>query len=139
MVSFVFNFPSCACKWQKLSCFNEPSIVSRFLPSLMAMNYQHLILHGRKFFQEPHQIIHLGVVEGFIWFTSFNLFDRKYVKIYHMVYLTCLFLKLMHYIVFGGANQWVKPPLVLIIPLKINIFKLAHGHFYENMENYFNV
>jgi hypothetical protein len=29
------------------------------------------------FFKEPHQIIHLGVVEGFIWFTSFNMFNKK--------------------------------------------------------------
>jgi hypothetical protein len=79
---------------KKLSCFNEPSIVSSFLAILMAINCQHFILHGRKFFQEPHQIIHLGVVEGFIWFTSFNMFNRKCIEIYEM----------MHYIVLSGAN-----------------------------------
>jgi len=133
MVSFMFNFLSCAYKWQKLSCFNEPSIVSRFLAILMAITCEHFTLHGRKFFQEPHQIIHLRVVEGFIWFTSFNVFDRKCIEIYRMVYLTSLFLKLMHYIVLGGANQWIKPPLVIIISLKVDIFKLAHGHSYEHM------
>jgi hypothetical protein len=56
------------------------------------------------------------------------MFNKKCIKIYHITYLIGLVLKLLHYILLGGANQWVKPQLVLIIPLKVDIFKLAHGH-----------
>jgi hypothetical protein len=60
----------------------------------MAITYQHSILHGRRFIHEPCQIIHLGVVEGLIWFTSFEMLDRKWIKnllndLYNFLGLIC--------------------------------------------------
>jgi hypothetical protein len=44
-----------------------------------------------------------------------------------------LLLELMPYIISGVINRWVGPPLDHMITLKVVIFRLAQGHFYENM------
>ncbi len=46
---------------------------------LLVINIQFFV--GRRFFQEPRQTIHLGVVEGLIWFTFLEMLDIKYIKI----------------------------------------------------------
>jgi hypothetical protein len=53
------------------------------------------------FFQKSHQTTHLGVVEGLVWFISFEMLDRKYTENYCLHYLTFqgLLLELIPYIV----------------------------------------
>jgi len=54
-----------------------------FLSIFMAISYQppiFFVVEG--FFEEPCQIVHLGVVEGRVWFTSSKMLHRKYIENY---------------------------------------------------------
>ncbi len=70
----------------KLSSFDEPLLVSWvFCPFLwlLVINLQFFfVVEG--FFEEPRQIVHLGVVQGRVWFTSSKMLHRKYIENYCM-------------------------------------------------------
>lgn len=59
------------------------------------------------FFEEPCQIVHLGVVEGRVWFTSSKMLHRKYIENYCMSCLVfqSLLLELMLYIILDVVNR----------------------------------
>jgi hypothetical protein len=74
--------------------------------NFLAISYQPSFFCRRRFFEEPHQIVHLGVVEGLVWFTSSEMVHRKYIENYHMTYLEfqSLLLELMLYIILDVVN-----------------------------------
>jgi hypothetical protein len=101
---------------EKLPSFDEPLLVSWFLSIFIAISYQPPnFFCGRRFFEEPCQIVHLGVMEGLVWFTSPKMLHRKYIENYCMTYLAfqSLLLELMLYIILDVVNRWVNPPLDL--------------------------
>jgi hypothetical protein len=58
-------------KWQNYQVLMNPCLFHGFLSIFMAISYQpsiFFVVEG--FFEEPHQIVYLGVVEGRVWFTS---------------------------------------------------------------------
>jgi hypothetical protein len=85
---------------------------------------------------EPKKNMHYDVVEGNVWHTTLDIFDRKYRKSNRVSFLAFEYLvsKLI-FILRSTTDMFVRPPIPIRKQLSLVVYRLAQGLSCKAMDN----